>query len=44
MLQLEDVHGFSVAGGAQELRVHAEDQGADGHIPRDSNTGSEPEK
>ena len=39
MLQLEDVHGLRVAGGAEELRVHAESQGADGHVPGDTATG-----
>ena len=39
MLQLEDMHGLRVAGGAEELRVHAESQGADGHVPVDTATG-----
>ena len=39
MLQLEDVHGLRVAGGTEELRVHAESQGADGHVPADTATG-----
>lgn len=47
VLQLEDVHGLGVAGGTEELRVHAEHERADGHVP--GNTAmqrqtSEPER
>lgn len=33
VFQLEDVHRLGVARSTEELRVHAENQGADGHVP-----------
>lgn len=46
VFQLEDVYRLGVAGGAEELGVRAEHQGADGHIPRKQRDGWtwEPEK
>lgn len=36
MLQLEHMHRLGIAGGTEELRVHAEGQRADSHVPKDT--------